>query len=114
MPGAVCVGCGDDERPALVFLGGSSGLSASFFVPFLAVDIAFAFALALGAGADELLDAPVSGGGSCTGFNGNAGVGGNACRRGGVSNLGSLSFCGVEVGVVVCFPFCFILRFASR
>ena len=61
--GAACLGCGDDERPALVFLGGSSGLSASFFVPF-DVDLAFAFALALGAGADELLDAPVSGGGS--------------------------------------------------
>ena len=83
-------------------------------MPFLGVVIAFAFALALGAGADELLDAPVSGGGRCTEFNGNTGVGGSGVCRGGVSNLGSLSFCGVAVGVVVCFPFCVILRFASR
>ena len=79
---------------------------------FLDVDLAFAFAL--GAGADELPDAPVSDGGSCTGFSGNAGGGGNGLCRGGVSNLGSLSFCGVAVGVVVCFPFPVIRRFASR
>ena len=111
--------CGDDERPTLVVLGGSSGLSVSLFVPFLDVDLAFAFASALGAGADELLvpeGSPVSDGGSFTALSGNAGVGGNACRRGGSPNtsFAALSFCGVAVGVVVCLPFAVIRRFASR
>ena len=110
----MCVGCGDDERPDLVVLGRSSGLSVSFFVPFLVV--AFAVASALGAGADELLDAPVrppSGGcgGSCTAFNGN-GVGK------GCAFIGGLAFAltvgrGESTVAVLCFPFPVIRRFAS-
>ena len=101
-PSPAFSGAGDDER-ALVFLGGSSGLSVSFFVPVLAVDLTCACDLALGAGADELLDAPVywGGGGSCTGFNGNEVVGGNGVCCGSGPNCGPLSFCGVEVGVGV-------------
>ena len=78
--------------------------------------LGFAFDVALGAGADELLDAPVSDGGSSTLLNGNGGAGGNGSCRGCVSNpnLRSLSFCGVPVGVVMCFPFPVIRRFASR
>ena len=91
-----------------MFLGRSSGLSVSFFVPFLDVDLP---AFALGAGADELLDALVSGGGNATAFNGNDV--GKGCAF-----IGGLAFAltvgrGESTVAVLCFPFPVIRRFAS-
>ena len=112
----MCVGSGDAERPALVFLGGFSGLSASFLVPFASVFVLglplSPFALALGAGADELLDAPVSACGSWTAFIGND-VGGNAACCFGLALALLTGRCESSVYVLF-FPFPVILRCASR